>query len=82
MPPAVAELPDGVHEAEIPLLHEVEERNPSVDVLFCHEHDEALVRLYDARPGGVSIVDRPPKLRKALLEVLRRHAEGSLHPPR
>ena len=49
----VVELLDGAHEAEVPLLDEVEERHIGAPVVAGDGHDEAEVRLDQAHPRGV-----------------------------
>ena len=49
---APVELLDGVHEAEVPLLDEVEEREPGGLVLLGDRHDQAQVRLDEGRSAS------------------------------
>src|SRR4051812_4498072 len=55
---APVELLDGVHEAEVALLHEVEEREARRLVLLGDRHHEPEVRLDELAPGGVALADQ------------------------
>src|SRR5204863_7855803 len=49
----VVELLNGPHEAEVPLLDEVEERHVGTRVVASDGHDEAEIRLDEALTRGV-----------------------------
>ena len=59
---APVELLDGVHQAEVALLDEVEQRQARRLVLLGDRHDQAQVRLHERALGVLAVAERPAQL--------------------
>ncbi len=59
---APVELLDGVHQAEVALLDQVEQRQAGRLILLGDRHDETKVRLDEGLLGGVTLAGGAPKL--------------------
>jgi hypothetical protein len=77
---APVELLDGVHQAEVALLDEVEEREPGGLVLLGDGHDEAQVGLHERALGVLALAQLAPQLtllgRRELLAALLQRRPG------
>ena len=74
----VLELLDGLHEARVALLDEIQEREAAVHVLLHDRNDEAQVGLNHLFAGLAPTLERNPKLFKGFAELVGRHAEFRL----